>query len=317
MSVLVGMGIGSKTSSEILVRNSLNTILENIGDSDLMIAISISAGLPAILTETVNRIANEHKDKFLIFPNYTKSWGHFANTVIDMASDFKWTIFSHDDIQLLSPNLIPTVEKLLSRKRDSIGWISFHDMDYLRGSWAPSIREGFHIDAQRENAWSRRKTHSFHNLPEGWFNPANDLEYLKSLPYDVPKFPVRCHGPFSHFIMIESDKLTKSIKRCEDWCPVSLLIDEDWGLVAMREHLYNVWMPMLKYIHVRPKGGTRASNLIAQYGPFVHRQFLDKWGFPHKAIYSADEIRNIRTRFRGTLIPWSMNRKSFQWDPVR
>lgn len=317
MSVLVGMVIGSKTSSACLVEDSLRTIIANIGDPQVLVAVGVSPGISKDVVSCATRIAEDNPGRILLFPGFEGSWARFANLVIEMSSDFKWTIFSHDDVQILSNNIVGSVETFLEHKKDNIGWISFRDMDYLNSSWAPSIREGFHIDAMRENAWSKKKTHQFHSLPDDWYKPNNTREYLTSLKYDIPKVPVRCHGPFSHFIMIESDKLRNVIKHCEDWSPVSLLIDEDWGLTAMKNNLYNIWMPNLLYVHVRPKMGTRANGLIDTYGKSAGQSFKRKWRFPHKAIYTNSELREIRLRFKGTFLPWSMFCKTYEWDDVQ
>jgi hypothetical protein len=317
MSVLVGMMVGSRKAEASLVRDSIRTIIKNIGDG-VLIAVAVASYVPQDIASVVEREAKENPGKLLLFPKYEGSYARFANTVIGMSRDFAWTIFSHDDIRLLSPNLVPQVEKCVQGKKDPVGWISFLDMDYLTPtSWAPSVREGFHKDAVRENAWSRRKTHQFHQLAEHWWNAASTAEQVAKMPFDFPKKPVRCYGPFSHFIMIESEKLRRDIKLCEDWSPVSLLIDEDWGLTAMKEGLYNIWIPQLQYFHVRPVTGTRANGLIQQYGPFVHKQFAAKWGFSHKAIYNPVELKTIRQRFARTKIPWAMDKRTYEWDYVQ
>jgi len=318
VSVLVGMMVGSSRSTVPLVRDSIRTILANIGDPDMVIAVAVTPYVQKGLEQTVEQLAQEYPGKMLLFPDYVGNYAHFANLVIDMSREFKWTIFSHDDIRLQSPGLVPQVEKALSGKKDPVGWISFLDTDYLTPtSWAPSVREGFHIDALRERAWSRHKTHQFHTLPENWWNPQNTPQQMASFPYDIPNKPVRVHGPFSHFIMMESDKLRKTIQHCEDWSPVSLLIDEDWGLTALRKGLYNIWIPSLKYIHIRPTTGTRAKRLIQQHGPFVHQRFREKWGFSHKSLYNLFEIKDIRKRFGRTNVCWSMNKRTYEWDYVQ
>lgn len=316
MSTLIGMMVGSRQSTITLVRNSLRTILDRIGD-DVMIAVAIAPYLPKDFLHLVADIERMYPGKILTFPLYEGSWAQFANLVIDMSMDFKWTIFSHDDVQLISDDFIPVMEGMLDQKRDTLGWISFLDWDYLRSGWAPSIREGFHIDAVRENAWSRKKIHNYHNLPENWYSPGMPKECLQSLPWDIPEKPIRCHAPFSHLIAIKSDTLRTVIRKCENWSPVSLMVDEDWGLTALKNGLFNIWIPQLAYCHMRTLGGTRASPLIQQYGKFVHNQFRSKWGFMHKCIYTPSELKDIRRRFSRTNIPWSMDRRSYEWDYVQ
>ena len=316
MSTLVGIMVGSRQSTIPLVRNSIDTILRNVGD-DVLIAVAVAHYLPKEFQVLVDRFAKENPGKVLLFPYYEGSWARFANSVISMSGDFRWVIFSHDDVHLISDSLIPKMESILHGKKDDVAWISFLDWDYLRTGWAPSVREGWHIDAIREDAWSRKKIHKYHNLPDNWYSVDMTREYLRSMPWDIPDRPVRCHGPFSHFIVIESEKLRKVIKRCEDWSPVSLLVDEDWGLTALKNNLYNVWIPQLVYCHMRMPGATRASHLIDQYGKHVHNQFRRKWGFPHTSLYTSQQMRDIKKRFGRTLLPWSMDRRSYEWDHVQ
>jgi hypothetical protein len=317
MSALVGMMVGSRESTLGLVRSSIVSIMENIGDSDTLIVVAITPWISKDICVDIARLSNSHYGKILIISDYTESWASFANLIIEASHEFKWVIFAHDDIQLLSEDLVPSVEKILKYKKDSVGWISFLDMDYLRTGWAPSVREGFHMDAVRERAWIRKKVHHYHTLPDNWYRLPIHAAYMKAFQFDIPLHPVRCHAPFSHFIMIESDKLKNTIKRCEDWSPASLLIDEDWGLVALRESLYNIWIPELHYIHVRKPGGTRACPLIEKYGNHTSQMFAAKWGFTHKCDYSPKELLQIGQRYKGTLIPWSMDKRSFEWDYVK
>ena len=312
MSTLVAMMVGSKNSTLPLVKTSVETILKN-GGEDVVLLIGVSHNTkPEIETYLWALIQWNHKVRVTRFIG---TWAEFMNVAAKVADDTgcDWLIESHDDVEILTPNLVQKVEDAIGDKKDQIGWISFLDKDYLRGHWAPSVREGFAIDAVKENAWSRKKTHQFHSLPENWWSLNNTRQYLESLPYDIPNRPVKCHAPFSHFIMIKTETLRSKIGDCPNWSPVSLLIDEDRGLTALSRGLFNIWIPQIEYIHVRAVG-TRAADQIKEFGPDVHKKFEQKWGFPHKGVYSDAELNTIGNRFVGTNVPWSMSRCTYEWD---
>jgi GT2 family glycosyltransferase len=317
MSVLISMMIGSPKSTLFLVKQSIESIIENIGDPEFKLLIGIA---PYINREIINYLftysTNDHIE---LIPDCKLTFAEFVNLASQKAYDegYEWEIEAHDDVKIVTPNLIQEVEKLLLcdrhiGKADKIGWISFLDKDYLNAQWAPSIREGFALDAMKEGAWGKKKTHQFHTLPDNWWSFENTREYLESLPYDIPSAPVICHAPFSHFIMANTRTLYEKIGKCPDWSPVSLLVDEDRGLKAMAHGLYNLWLPSIEYIHCR-SGGTRAWEQIRMYGPTVHAAFRAKWGFEHKAIYSDAELQTISSRYFGTNIGWSIGRRTYEW----
>ena len=323
MSALVAMMIGSPKSSLLLVKQSVETILHNMG-VPIKLFIGLSNNIDKGIIKYVHDLANYLKNTrslntIEVIDNCGLTFAGFMNLASDTAysQGYPWIIEAHDDVEILTPNLVPTVEKLLlcnpkKEKADRIGWISFLDVDYLNSSWAPSVREGFALDAMKEAAWSDKKTHQFHSLPNNWWKINNSREYLESLPYDIPHAPVICHAPFSHFIMINTKTLREKIGHCPDWSPLSLLVDEDRGLKAMECGLYNLWVPQIEYVHIR-SGHTRARDQIAAHGPTVHKMFRDKWGFDHKCLYGDSELQTIERRYKGTNVPWSIGRRTYEW----
>lgn len=314
---LVAMMVGSNKSTLSLVKQSIETICQNLGNS-IKLFIGIAPWIDCDIIDYIRSINNQKIDKQLeIYGDCKLTFAGFVNLAASMAYNdgYDWLIESHDDVKIVTPNLVQTVEELLlcsKNKIDKIGWISFLDIDYLNANWAPSVREGFAIDAMKENAWSRKKVHQFHTLPENWWSPNNKPEYLASLPYDIPSSPVICHSPFSHFVMINTKTLYEKIGKCPEWSPVSILVDEDRGLKAMACGLYNIWIPSIKYVHCR-SNGTRAWEQIKMYGPTVHSAFKAKWGFEHKAIYSDSELETILNRYSGTNIGWSIGKRTYDW----
>jgi hypothetical protein len=218
--------------------------------------------------------------------------------------------------------------------------VSFTDKDYLNGHFAPPVREGWHSDFLFENAWNRKKMFQFHSLPDNWWKPPSfkyrvyliertirnrlslepaafptrPREYYADLPYDFPSAPVKCHAPFSHFVLIEMGKLEK-IGKCENWSPLPLLVDEDLGLRALELGLNNIWIPDIEYVHCRPpSGGTRGSIEMVREKKRVHKLFFEKWGFLGGKV---EELDFIKKKYKNTNIPWSVDRRSYDWDYIR
>jgi len=242
----------------------------------------------------------------VIIRNCCDSFASFTNNTFQRyGKTSKWFIVAHDDIDLKTQNFIPTLEKTVKPMRD-IGWVSFTDDDYLNGNWAPSTRPGYHRDFLEGNAWSKRQMFQFHLLGEGWLKRGS----YRGLNYDFPEKPVICHAPFSHFIAIESSKFDL----CEDWSEVSLLVDEDWGLSAMRKGLWNIWIPNIVYTHCRI-AGTRAAHIISKKAGKVHNCFRQKWGFTHH-LPKRKDLKTVKRMYGNTNIVWSFDRDSFDWEYI-
>ncbi len=313
MSVLIGMLVGSKLSTKDLVERSISSILSNIGTDDFLLVIGISAFINLEIRKFIESIKLIHSNIILI-TDYCSSFAEFHNYVfLKYGSKSKWVIIAHDDIELKTKNLINKMEDSVKGFSD-IGWISFTDNGYLQGHWQPSTREGFHYDYLYKDAWERRKLFQFHSLEENYWEKGKGVSYYSNLNYDFPNSIVKCHAPYSHFIVIESEKL-KRIGLCEDWSSVSLLIDEDWGLSALREGLINVWIPDIVYTHVRETGGTRAWPIIVKEGKRAHELFTKKWSFSHPP--TKDDLKRIKKIYGNTNIVWSFDKESFDWEYLK
>lgn len=317
MSVFIAMLVGSEKSTLDLVKTSVESIIRNVGNQTYKLLIGVAPHIPPGIKDFLLRFSQGHIGSVDVIWSYGGTFAQFMNLAASMAhaDGYDWFIESHDDVEILTPDFVGYAQGVVDKSTCPVGWISFLDKDYLNAQWAPSIREGFALDAIKENAWSRKKTHQFHNLPENWWSFNNTRQYLESLPYDIPNGPVKCHAPFSHFIMIRTSTLVNQIGSCPDWSPTSLLIDEDRGLKALACGLFNIWIPQIEYIHRRP-GGTRAWELIRMYGPTAHSAFKSKWGFDHKSIYSDSEISEISRRYSGTNVCWSVGKRTYDWEYI-
>ena len=108
-----------------------------------------------------------------------------------------------------------------------------------------------------------------------------------------------------------------TIGECENWSEYTMMVDEDWSLRALQNNLRNVWIPSVHHLHpLRPeeiKAGHRGVDVC-------HANFKEKWGFdtgndddPYGCSIPVDELRE---KYKGTLIPWSTYRNSYDWEYV-
>jgi len=329
--ISVVISVASPKSTLKLVRTTFESILKNLGTEGYQMIIYIGKDIDYEIKDYINVLKSNGYDRIVLLQNEEMTWAQVVNKAIDLSSEYKYFLISHDDVELITENFFPKVEEAMSKITESVGWVSFTDEDYLSGNFAPSTREGFHKDILEENAWPKRKLFQFHNLPDNWWDPSwisrkfgnrfeflkNKLprEYFESLNYDIPKAPVKCHSPFSHFILIEMEKL-KQIGNCEEWNDFSLLVDEDWGLEALRNNFQNIWIPHIKYLHNRTSGGTRAWGQIVEDKSESARKFKEKWGF-NIGNNSKEELDFIKEKYKNNLIPWSIGKNSYDWDYIQ
>lgn len=325
----------SPNASFRLVRRSLGSIKSNIGVEDYTIVTSFPDELEPRIKSWIFEAFEEDQIKTVPFYPY---WADFADDAINIAekNGSDYFISLHDDVWVESENFLPRVDAIVSETEEPVGWITFTDRGYLEGQpdTVPA-RPGFHLDYQ--GADNRRQMFQFHSLPKGWWKPElhrwllyrvrNVLhrllrkellirptrceEYYRNLPYDMPEGPVKCHAPWTHLMIIEMDHLIQ-IGGPEHWkTGNTLLLDEDWGLEALREGFFNMWIPEMGYIHGEG-GRTRSSDTIYKHKERVHRLFKDKWGFP--ANVQKEDFEFVQANYGDTNIPWSIGRKSFEWD---
>jgi hypothetical protein len=340
MSVAIAIEVGSPSSRLPLVQRTFESITENIGTDDFVFIVAIAPGVPVKINDYIINF-NKTSKNIIFLPSENYYWADFINYAIDLSQDYEFFIKAHDDIELITPNFFQRVQSEIQKLSEPLGWINFTDIDYLNGHWAPSTRPGFHSDYLFENGWQKNRLFQFHSLPENWIQPpfridplygirngiqsiccpsqieipSKTRKYYELLPYDFPGKPVKCHAPFNHFVMIQRKQL-ELIGKCENWRTYNaLLVDEDWGLRALQLGLFNIWIPQIEYIHTRIGGGTRSWNQITKDQMRVHELFFNKWGFHSEG--KKDEMEMIRTKYKNTNIPWSINKRSYEWEYVQ
>ncbi|MBF0216058.1 MAG: hypothetical protein HQL30_03575 [Candidatus Omnitrophica bacterium] len=338
--LIIAIRVGSPGSSVKLVGRAFDSFRRNIGACDWRVLISLGLNIDPAVSRFVKRYVSIHSGNFRVFQEKNVSWASFINAAIREAGACRYFVKSHDDIELLTGDFYGKVSGYLERLGREVGWVSFTDTGWKYGDFSPSVRSGYHIDHRQENGWDRRKLFQFHVFPENWWKrgPLADTFYHfcnyslrkltgKTLPYpkpvgrirglvaDMPAGIVRCHAPFNHFVLIRMETLNK-IGDCDDWgTGNALLVDEDWGLRALRLNFPNIWVPDIEYFHFRGNkagGNTRSWDIIKEDIDKVEGFFLEKWGFHSEP--TDEELEIVREKFKNTLIPWSMTRRSYDWD---
>lgn len=326
--ISIVISVGSPKSTLKLVTTTIESIRKNIGTGSYQMIIYVGQDIDYSIKEYLWKLKEEDFERIILLQNCKLSWAQVINQGINLSGEFKYFLISHDDVELLTPNFFQEVENELNKIKDPVGFVSFLDMDFLNGNFAPSTREGFHKDVMEKDAWKKRKVFQFHRLKNNWLEPSwisrtfgnrikclkkkPSKEYFKFLKYDIPFASVKCHSPFSHFILIEMDKL-KQIGFCEEWNDLSLLVDEDFGLRALQLNFQNILMSNIRYIHNRGVGGgTRAWNQIKEQTKNTEELFFKKWGF--HVSPTLDELKIIQNKYNNTLIPWSIEKDSYDWE---
>jgi len=342
MSIAIAIMIGSRDSTFDLVKTTINSIMTNIGTNEYKLIISMAPFMDEQIKNYIYALKRDNSELIDLMPEENPYWADFINGAIDRSRDCKYFINSHDDIELMTPDFLAKVEDTLGNISEPVGWVSFTDKDYLNGHWCPPTRPGWHRDVLFEDGWNKRKLFQFHTLPDKWWEPSlfakrtymvenrirrtlrlkscppprRSRKYYASLPYDFPLAPVKCHAPFTGFVLIEMDKL-KQIGKAENWgTHNTLLADEDWGLRALQLGLNNIWIPDIEYVHWRmPHGGTRSWDDIVKDQERVHRLFFEKWGF-HSAA-GIEELDFIKKEYGNTNITWSVDKRSYEWEYIQ
>ena len=311
MSTLISMLVGSRLAKKSLVGASIRSILSNVGTTDFLLVVGISSHISQDIIDCVTKLKNSN---IKVISDHCGSYADFNNHILlKYGTGTKWFLSVHDDVEIKTKDFVGAVECSTQPFLSKVGWITFTDVDYLNGHWAPCTRGGYHIDVVFKKSLERRKVHHFHNLEEGYWWKGSGHEYFSHLKYDFPRSAVRCHTPFSHCVMIETEKLRR-LGPCENWSEVSLLTDEDWGLTALKQGMVNIWLPHIEYLHTRSDPNvTRAHPIIYEKGKQVVAAFVKKWGFTSKPL-NIEDINKIKRMFAGTNIPWSCDRRSYDWE---
>lgn len=231
------------------------------------------------------------------------SWANNFNLYFDKYKDqVKYFIYSHDDLKIQTQNFYNLAIKEINNTNEKIGFVTFTSDGYYRQlglNISNSVREGFSID---RNQYPR--VFECHN-----FSPNEPFNETK---LDYPKGVVKCHAPFPHLCLISNESL-KEIGYCSDWSLYTLLIDEDWGMEALKKNYNNIWIPEIIYTHpLRPN--ERATQGV-RYQREVHKSFEDKWGWNFdNGNYSNSYIEYICEKYKNTNLPLTKDKYTYDWQ---
>ena len=287
------------------VEDTLFSITKNLGTKDYGIYYAVDS----ITNETkiydiVKRLNLDNN--LLKFAPSNESWAYNFNKFFDEYSDkTEYFLYSHDDLEVKTENFFTKAKEKIKNLDEKIGWVTFTSDGYYSqfGSIiSNSVREGFCIDRFKYPLLF--ECHKF--------------EYGEKFTYekiDLPSEPVKCHAPFPHFVMISNDSL-KKIGYCSDWSLYTLLIDEDWGMEALRKNYNNVWIPDIVYTHpLRPQ---ERKTQGVRFQAEVHRKFYEKWGWNFDlGNYSDQYIEYICERLKDTNLSLTKEKYTFDWQYLR
>jgi len=272
------------------IEETIKTISENIINCDYQFYFSVdSENTKEFLVNYFGK-----SNKLLAVRQSEDSWAkNFNKFFKENHSKTTSLLISHDDIILNSKiDYKKIYENFL--KHEKTGWLTFTNDKYYKVNKIPvanSVREGFHKD--RKNSPRVHECHKF---------SVNESIKIKKL--DFPKRAVKCHGVYSHFNMI-SVKSLKLIGDCADWTKYTMFIDEDWSLEALKNNLWNVWLPNVFYTHPNPKNVLKRKGDL-RYLKEATNKFYKKWGFdPTVNEYDEKTVESIRSRYAKTNIPGS------------
>ena len=203
----------------------------------------------------------------------TKSWAIEYNAFFKKYGDTtKYILYSHDDLVMYTPDFFSKTLEKLKDKEQPIGWITYTNNFYYKHLQKPianSCKDPFALD--RHKAPCLYECHSF--------NMGETVTPEKAKLLNYPTRPVNIHSPFPHLCLVSAAAM-KKIGPCAEWTEYTILIDNDWGLEALRQNLFNVWIPDIIYTHPNPKyNQMRKPGTDLRFEGIAHQKFYEKWGF--------------------------------------
>jgi hypothetical protein len=243
-------------------------------------------------------------ENILSIKKSTASWAYEYNLFFDSCKKMtKYILMSHDDLIVKTKDFFNLSMSLIKGKEKDIGWITFTCDHYYRNlgkPWGVSARMGF---AKDKHKWPYiYECHNFNASHEG---KSQKFLHLLDMP-DSGKL-VKIHSPYSPFNLVSVESM-ETIGPCEDWTKYTMLIDEDWGLEALRKNLCNIWIPDVYYDHPIKMHGNRWEKQ-------GHAGFTKKWGFKHGGNNpSPEKIKELKIEYKDTLLLWSSYYNTYDWQ---
>ncbi len=241
------------------------------------------------------------KDTLLELRSSEASWATDFNRFFTRhKEEAEWILISHDDVEYLTDSYFSSLVKGVEGYQDRVGWITSTSDYYYSKEYkvvTDTFRAGFYKDFGKWGAMFQ--LHRMERYP--------DLELL-----DIPSRTVKVHGIMSAVMLIKVSALEK-VGLCEDWTLYTMLIDEDWSLEALRNNLWNVWVPNVHHTHPLRKNLRPTNN---KWEKEAHAGFIKKWGFDVGSYTQGISIpiEDLRKKYKDTNIPWSSYRNSYDWE---
>lgn len=244
------------------------------------------------------------KDKIVKIKRSKASWASEYNLFFDECKDLtKYILTSHDDLIIRTKDFFNISVSMMKGKEKDIGWATFTCDTYYRDfgrPWGVSARYGF---AKDRHKWPF--IYECHKFDASYNGRAKENLHLLDMP--GPGKLVKIHSPYSVLNLVSVEAM-KKIGYCEDWTLYTIMIDEDWGLEALRNNLCNVWITDIYYTHPLKEHPNR-------WEKEGHEGFVKKWGFDHSGDRpTPEEIEEIKQEYKDTLIPWSAYYNTYDWQ---
>lgn len=295
---------GIRANKDIFIQ-TINSIEKTVGDIKYQYYFVLNTDQEDVLKKHISS-GNIDTNKILHVTKSFGSWAyHFNNFFTKYGDIANYILISHDDLEIRTKDFFKITLDIVAEKENDVGWITYTSDFYyteLEKPWSVSVRPGFFKD--RCNFPRMFECHKFNKSHDGLFSVHSDL-------LDMPKENklIKSHAPYSDIALIKSSNL-KKIGLCVDWTLYTMLIDEDWGLEALRNNLWNVWISNIYYTHpTNYKIRTKGHRYIKE----AHDAFLKKWSFPHGSEM-LKYIEKVRKIYKNTLIPWSSYYNSYDWQ---
>jgi hypothetical protein len=262
------------------------------------------------MLDAAKNVLGDFPDRLLDLKVSENSWAKDFNTFFEEYKDESdWILISHDDVEYITEDYFNSIIDQIKGHEDKIGWITSTSDYYYADEGqlvTDTFRAGYHNDVDNWGAMFQ-----LHNMTSLRGAPPHIIRDNLHL-LDYPDKPVKVHGVMSA-VMLVSSKSLKKIGHCEDWTNYTMLIDEDWSLEALKNNLWNVWIPDVFHKHPLRRSSRPTNN---KWENEAHAGFTEKWGYDTGSYSNGLSISvdQLREKYKDTNIPWSTYRNSYDWE---